>query len=85
MKNSEIACDLLTIANDDLNNAKDNILEPIRRKIRLACFCAQQACEKAFKAFLIINNIEPERTHNLTVLCEKCIKIDSSFNHSCCQ
>jgi hypothetical protein len=30
MKNSEIACDLLTIANDDFNNVKDNILEPIR-------------------------------------------------------
>ncbi len=44
-----------------------------------ACFHAQQAVEKFLKAFIVYNSTEPERTHKIEKLLEKCAKIDSSF------
>jgi HEPN domain-containing protein len=48
------------------------------------CFQAQQAVEKALKAFLIFYKVDPEKTHNLValikeykdaiIIAEKCIK-----------
>jgi HEPN domain-containing protein len=35
------------------------------------CFNAQQAVEKAIKAFLIFYDVEPEKTHNLVTLINK--------------
>jgi HEPN domain-containing protein len=43
------------------------------------CFHAQQAIEKFLKAFLIHNNINIPRTHNLDYLLQKCIETDERF------
>ena len=43
-------------------------------------FHCQQAVEKFLKAFLIYHSIEPERTHNLEFLLERCAGIDSGFS-----
>jgi HEPN domain-containing protein len=45
----------------------------------LLCFHAQQAAEKALKAFLIAKSEEPPRTHSIEVLLERCRLSDSSF------
>jgi HEPN domain-containing protein len=42
-------------------------------------FHCQQAAEKFLKAFLIYHSIEPERTHNLEFLVERCAGIDPGF------
>jgi len=42
-------------------------------------FHCQQAVEKYLKSFLIFHGIEPERTHNLEFLLERCSAIDSGF------
>ena len=43
-------------------------------------FHCQQATEKYLKAYLIFNGIEPERTHNLEFLLERCAAIDAGFS-----
>jgi HEPN domain-containing protein len=43
-------------------------------------FHCQQATEKYLKAYLIFNGIEPERTHNLEFLLQRCAAIDNSFS-----
>ncbi len=38
-------------------------------------FLSQQVAEKFLKGFLILNNVEPPRTHDLTKLLDRCVKI----------
>jgi len=42
------------------------------------CFHAQQAVEKFLKAFLVFQNIDFPRTHDLEFLLSECQKIDQS-------
>lgn len=44
-----------------------------------ACFHAQQAAEKYFKAFLTHHHTEFPFTHNLTKLVEICASVDEAF------
>jgi HEPN domain-containing protein len=43
------------------------------------CFHSQQAVEKFLKAFLIYNDIDFPKTHDLDFLLMECKKIDNSF------
>ena len=42
-------------------------------------FLSQQVAEKMLKGFLILNAIEPARTHDLTKLLDECVKIKSEL------
>lgn len=44
-----------------------------------ALYHAQQSMEKTLKGFLVFHNITPNKTHNLTILLNACISIDSSL------
>ena len=44
-----------------------------------ACFHCQQAVEKFLKAFLIANEVEIKKTHNIEFLLSVCGEIDSDF------
>lgn len=44
------------------------------------CFHCQQFVEKGLKAFLVSNNIEFERVHDLRYLVKLCTDIDNNFN-----
>lgn len=44
------------------------------------CFHMQQCIEKYLKSFLIFNNIEILKTHNIWLLLDKCSEIDKEFN-----
>ena len=44
-----------------------------------AAYHAQQAAEKALKAFLIHHTRSIKKTHDLTILIEECVKADCSF------
>jgi len=44
-----------------------------------ACVLCQQAGERYLKGFLVLNNKEPERTHDLTRLLDECIRIEPKF------
>lgn len=43
------------------------------------CFHAQQAAEKYLKAYIIFNNQEFEKSHQLGYLLDLCSKLDASF------
>ena len=45
-----------------------------------ACFHCQQAVEKSLKAFLVYNNVEIEKTHDIIYLLSECAKCDSVFS-----
>lgn len=44
-----------------------------------ACFHCQQAVEKFLKAYLISNDVEIKRTHNIEYLLSECSDIDKDF------
>jgi HEPN domain-containing protein len=44
------------------------------------CFHCQQSAEKDLKGFLVLNNIEPPKIHDLPPLLEMCADIESSFS-----
>ena len=44
-----------------------------------SCFHAQQCAEKYLKAYLVSQEIEPPRTHNLVALLKLCVSRDGSF------
>jgi len=51
--------------------------EPVTDTI---CFHAQQAAEKYLKLYLLCNNINPMRTHSISVLLAECRKIDPDYS-----
>lgn len=67
-----------------LKKAKDDLLwteANIREKIYYgACFTAQQAVEKALKAYLLSHGRITVKIHDITALLEQCSEIDSSFS-----
>jgi HEPN domain-containing protein len=44
-----------------------------------SCFHSQQSAEKYLKAFLVENEIEFPRTHQLMILLELCAGVDATF------
>lgn len=76
MKNKSTALDWLSKAEDDANWTKANIREKIYYG---ACFTAQQAAEKALKAYLYTQGIIPAKIHDLRVLVKKCSQFEKSF------
>ena len=66
----------LNYAQDDLSWTEANIKEQVWYG---ACFTAQQAAEKALKAFLISQEENIKKIHDLRALLEECIRIDQSF------
>jgi HEPN domain-containing protein len=49
------------------------------KRYNLACFLAQQAAEKALKAFLFSKGAEQVWGHSVAELCEEATKFDPSF------
>ena len=50
------------------------------KPLEIICFHAQQAAEKMLKCYLITQNINPPRTHDMQVLCDMCIERNEGFN-----
>lgn len=46
----------------------------------LACFLAQQAAEKALKAYLYARGVDLVHTHSVASLCETCARYDTAFS-----
>ena len=44
------------------------------------CYLCQQSAEKYLKSFIFSNDIEPEKTHDLKLLLEECIKFNAEFS-----
>jgi HEPN domain-containing protein len=77
--NTPSACDiLLKKADADLKVALDE-LNTIDPALEIVCFHFQQFIEKYLKAFLISNQIKPDRTHSLVSLFHTCSEVNEVF------
>ncbi len=79
--NDKIVKIWLKYANDDLkagvllfNNDPDEFKS-------IVCYHMEQAVEKYLKAYLIFNNKEINKTHDITELIENCKEIDIDFDN----
>jgi len=68
------------IAEDDLYSAKV-LNDQVRKPIEIICYHCAQSAEKILKGFLVYNDVEPPKTHNLLLLHELCVKIDNNFTN----
>jgi len=68
----------MIIADDDFDSAKI-LNESVRKHLEVICYLCAQAVEKYLKCYLTYNGIIPQKTHNLLLLIDKCIEIDSAF------
>jgi len=77
--NEDTARKWILKAESDLKIAKDELTmeDPATDAI---CFHAQQCAEKYLKAYLICNNKEIRKTHDIAELIRMCSEIDSEFN-----
>lgn len=66
----------LNLAEDDLLWAKASFEDKI---FRGSCFAAQQAAEKALKAFLVFKGITTPKIHDLVTLNNQCLKQNEQF------
>jgi HEPN domain-containing protein len=66
-------------ADEDLT-AVQMLIEHLHSRIMyIIAYHCQQAGEKTLKGFLVFNDIDPPRTHDLVELCRQCIELDQSF------
>ena len=66
-------------AENDLKSAK-KLMEGKNYISDTAIYHCQQCAEKALKAFLLYNQKEIKKTHDLELLIELCIEIDNEFD-----
>ena len=76
----EMANQWLQKANDDYISATILMEKVVPPQIEIACYHSQQCAEKALKAFCVFKGEELQRTHNLIVLCQLCMTLDSGFS-----
>lgn len=69
----------IELGDQDLNSAIF-LMDMRPMPLEVIGFHCQQALEKYLKAYLVQNDNEPEKTHDLMYLLQQCIMYDSSFN-----
>jgi len=70
--------DWLAKAKSDLNLARKGI-EGDDATLDSAVYHTQQCAEKALKAYLLCQDRQPRKIHDLIVLLEQCLRFDKSF------
>ena len=78
--NTEEVKEWMAIADCDFDSAKI-LNEAERRHYEIICYHCAQATEKYLKAYLVYNDIIPEKTHDLIHLYRYCLNIDSVFQN----
>jgi len=71
----------LKFAKDDFEVGQATLISFGDRYAGIVAYHAQQAAEKAFKAFLVFNDKFVPKTHNLNVLLDQCDALDSDFKN----
>ena len=70
----------LMFANNDLISARHLFEDLYPKQTYIAAYHSQQCAEKALKAFLVLNDIDPPKTHDLEQLVDLCKNIDAAFS-----
>ena len=76
--NNDLVKDWYRFAMIDLTTAK-YICNMRPKPLEIICYHCQQSAEKILKGFLISNNVNPPKTHDLPVLCDMCIEFNNDF------
>ena len=81
MVDKEFVAPWIQRADNDISTAR-YLTENMRPlPIEIVCFHCQQAAEKYLKAFLVWNDQEPPKTHDLIELAKLCGSFDQNFLH----
>ena len=76
----EILQQWLDKAKDDLRSAEHLSTMHHPTPDEIICFHCQQSAEKNFKAFIFLQDIEPENTHDLEKLLTTCMEYNDTFS-----
>jgi HEPN domain-containing protein len=80
MPDKEFIADWIRHGANDLISARHLFEDLYPKQTEIAAYHCQQCAEKSLKAFLVANDIEPPRIHNLRTLCGICKDIDVEFS-----
>ena len=79
MSGHNIADEWFRYSENDLIVARHCFEALYPKQTEIAGYHCQQCAEKSLKAFLLFNDVEPPKIHDLRVLCKMCQDVDSSF------
>ncbi len=79
MDKNVIVKEWLDFARKDLDSAKYLLgMRPV--PLEIVCYHCEQAAEKMLKCYLIQQDAEPPRTHDLRLLCKMCADLNETFD-----
>jgi len=79
MNNNDIIKEWLRFSETDLAAAQHLYNNMYPKPLEIICYHCEQSAEKALKGFLIYNGLESPRTHDLPLLCDKCVELNSGL------
>jgi HEPN domain-containing protein len=79
MKLNDVVQKWFTFAANDLRAARHLFGDLYPKLLEIACYHAHQAAEKALKGFLVLQDIDPPKIHDVKRLCEMAIEKDATF------
>ena len=68
----DMVAEWLEYSTTDLEVAKYLLTSDMTGQYKIVCFHAQQSAEKALKAVLVKNDVDPPKEHDLVKLCNMC-------------
>ena len=79
MSEHSVVAEWLKIAYDDYDTALFLFNNKNPKPLEIICYHCQQSVEKSIKAFLVANDVEFKRTHDIDLLCRQCAKVNKDF------
>jgi len=76
----ELAKGWMRYSKSDLSTARHMFEDVYPKETEIVCYHSQQTAEKALKGYLVLQGVEPPRTHDLIALCNLCMTHESSFS-----
>jgi HEPN domain-containing protein len=80
MQDKALIAEWIRYTKSDLNTARHMFEDVYPKETEISAYHCQQCAEKALKAFLVANDIDPPKIHNLRRLCALCKAIDGGFS-----
>jgi HEPN domain-containing protein len=80
MSDKEFVLEWLQYASNDLISARNLFEDLYPKQTNRAAYLSQQCVEKALKAFFVVHDREPPKTHDLDKLVKLCQDIDGGFS-----
>ena len=76
----DLVAEWFRFAADDIDTVL--LLKEMRpQHYEIICYHCEQAAEKYLKGFLASKDLMPPKTHDLTILCNLCLKYDDDFKN----